>query len=661
MNVLGMCSTSLRSQSAKTDAIQYKPNMKKRTEKHESETVGAVYSRRNSKLRVSIPAAVPEEYTHLRGAIHVGKMYELDDGRYGTCMFLGRTLFNKKGVWVGLQLENAKGKHNGTVHGKKYFLCREDRGVFVRPCRIKRLVTEVSKGNINPLDKKVIKDPRRNRYIRKQTIMDLVRLTTPSFSERELMEYDRRNSHRQSMMELLLQKSSESDSETTGWKPAEYDIEPDHGNSFKPKTLYTEKELHSRYGEECDYKPTVSEIMSEGFPLNWEEASFQASDLTDHGGLFYPRSKLHKHLNEKADHKPGSIETGHADGYSMPVYPGGRHYSIDHDQYFLHYPKSKLHVHDGEHADRKPGSIEIGKSDYITAHYNVDTSIEQRQYALYHPINELHKRDGEHTPHKLGAIDTGRAEGFHQAVYSVDWDPITLAQYGLFYNPRELQRNYSRKSSRRGSNVSSIPEGKQYTEKAGGWYPSAQTPGIDETSCSPLFSSASSIIGDWPESKQFLSMELLSAAAPSTEPYGHTLPVLNENEAVNTDESKRRNAVASDERDAAIEDNVKDEVNSYIPQRYLPRRSLRSKSIAHEMSRRNRSFDISSKARNVNFSHIDTEEDKFTNDILKMARNRFGEHRRERSRSRSRTQSLFIAPWMLRQSSMSSEEKFTMI
>lgn len=651
MNVLGMCSTSLRSQSASTDAVQYKANMKKRTnvENKGSVTVGPLYTRRNSKLKVAIPG----EHTHRRCPIHVGKMYELDDGRFGTCMFLGRTLFKKKGLWVGLQLENAKGKHNGTVHGKKYFLCREDRGVFVRPCRIKRLVTEISKGNINPLDKKVIKDPRRNRYIRKETIMDLVKLTTPSFSRRELMEFDRRNSHRQSMMDLLLQKS-ESDTESTGWKPADYDIEPDHENSFKPKTLYTEKELHSRYGEECDYKPTVSEIMSEGFPLNWQKASFQASDLTDHGGLFYPRSKLHKHLNEKADHKPGSIETGHADGYSMPEYPG-RQYSIDRDQYFLHYPKSKLHENDGEQADRKPGSIEIGKSDYITAQYNVDTSIEKRQYGLYHPINELHKRDGEHTPHKLGAIDTGRAKGFHQAVYSVDWDPITLAQYGLFYNPTELQKNWTRKNSRRGSNVSSIPEGKRYTEKAGGWYQSGQTPGIEESSCSTLFSNVSSLIGEWPESKQFVSAELLSAAAPSTEPFGHTLPVLNENEAVSTDELKRRNAVVSDERDAAREDNVKDEVNAYIPKRF-PRRSPRTK-VPHDMSRRNLSFDIS-KYRNVNSSHIDTEEDTFTNDILNLARSSFG-HRRERSRSR--TQSLFIAPWFVNQGSLSSEDKLTMV
>merc|ERR1719193_582898 len=102
-------------------------------------------------------AAMQSPHSHRRCPISVGKLYELTDGRLGLCMYLGRTLFNKKGIWVGLQLENAEGKHNGTVDGRKYFLCREGKGIFVRPHRIRRLVTEVSNSHIR--DKKVSKDP----------------------------------------------------------------------------------------------------------------------------------------------------------------------------------------------------------------------------------------------------------------------------------------------------------------------------------------------------------------------------------------------------------------------------------------------------------------------------------------------------------------------
>merc|ERR1719285_402452 len=123
---------------------------------------------------------------------------------------------------------------------------------------------------------------------------------------------------------------------------------------------------------------------------------------------------------------------------------------------------------------------------------------------------------------------------------------------------------------------------------------------------------------------------------------------------VSIEEPKRRKAAISNERDV-------DEVNAYMPQRFLTRRSPRTKSmVPNFMSRRNRSYDVSSKWRNVNSSHIDTEEDKFTNDILSIARSSLVErHRRERSRNGTR--SLFIAPWLVHHSSVSFEEKSTMV
>ena len=69
--------------------------------------------------------------------IHAKRRYKLDDGRVGTCQFIGTTSFGKsKDIWIGLILENGEGNNNGTVYGKKYFHCRDGKGLFVRPDKI---------------------------------------------------------------------------------------------------------------------------------------------------------------------------------------------------------------------------------------------------------------------------------------------------------------------------------------------------------------------------------------------------------------------------------------------------------------------------------------------------------------------------------------------
>merc|ERR1712228_449588 len=70
--------------------------------------------------------------------IHAKRRYKLDDGRIGCCQFIGTTSFGKnKEIWIGLVLENgAEGNINGTIYGKKYFQCRDGKGLFVRPNKI---------------------------------------------------------------------------------------------------------------------------------------------------------------------------------------------------------------------------------------------------------------------------------------------------------------------------------------------------------------------------------------------------------------------------------------------------------------------------------------------------------------------------------------------
>ena len=40
------------------------------------------------------------------------------------------------GTWVGIVLDEAKGKNNGTVQGKSYFECPDKHGMFVRQSQL---------------------------------------------------------------------------------------------------------------------------------------------------------------------------------------------------------------------------------------------------------------------------------------------------------------------------------------------------------------------------------------------------------------------------------------------------------------------------------------------------------------------------------------------
>ena len=45
----------------------------------------------------------------------------------------------KSGMWVGVELEDKVGRHDGTASdGNRYFVCKEGHGIFVRPQMVKR-------------------------------------------------------------------------------------------------------------------------------------------------------------------------------------------------------------------------------------------------------------------------------------------------------------------------------------------------------------------------------------------------------------------------------------------------------------------------------------------------------------------------------------------
>uniref|UniRef100_A0A3B4AA81 Dynactin subunit 1 n=1 Tax=Periophthalmus magnuspinnatus TaxID=409849 RepID=A0A3B4AA81_9GOBI len=68
--------------------------------------------------------------------VKVGSLVEvIGKGQRGTVAYIGTTSF-ASGKWVGVILDEPKGKNDGTVQGKRYFTCDENQGIFVRQSQI---------------------------------------------------------------------------------------------------------------------------------------------------------------------------------------------------------------------------------------------------------------------------------------------------------------------------------------------------------------------------------------------------------------------------------------------------------------------------------------------------------------------------------------------
>ena len=73
--------------------------------------------------------------------LQVGEIIELSDGRSATIRFLGNPHF-AAGGWVGVELDDATGKNDGSVKGQRYFDCPAGYGMFVKPSAVRTVEDE---------------------------------------------------------------------------------------------------------------------------------------------------------------------------------------------------------------------------------------------------------------------------------------------------------------------------------------------------------------------------------------------------------------------------------------------------------------------------------------------------------------------------------------
>ncbi|CDW60042.1 DEAD and CAP GLY and Dynactin domain containing p rotein [Trichuris trichiura] len=72
----------------------------------------------------------------------------VDKGLSGTVAYTGTTKFSP-GKWIGVILDEPKGKNNGTVQGREYFRCDPNHGIFVRESQV-RLIDKISDESPTP-------------------------------------------------------------------------------------------------------------------------------------------------------------------------------------------------------------------------------------------------------------------------------------------------------------------------------------------------------------------------------------------------------------------------------------------------------------------------------------------------------------------------------
>jgi dynactin 1 len=111
----------------------------------------------------------------------LGAIVEIPVGR-GVVRFAGATSF-AAGKWVGIELNEANGKNNGTINDIAYFTCKPNYGVFVRPSQVKVIGSE---RDLPPHDvrHKAVEGGRTNNYIVADTCCETGAYKNPKYRPR---------------------------------------------------------------------------------------------------------------------------------------------------------------------------------------------------------------------------------------------------------------------------------------------------------------------------------------------------------------------------------------------------------------------------------------------------------------------------------------------
>lgn len=99
-----------------------------------------VGSRRSKNWQQRQQTRIPSTPNQISGStanFRVGQRVVANGVKPGVICYLGTTHF-AKGIWAGIILDTFEGKNNGSVNGVKYFECEPNRGLFLKPERLRQ-------------------------------------------------------------------------------------------------------------------------------------------------------------------------------------------------------------------------------------------------------------------------------------------------------------------------------------------------------------------------------------------------------------------------------------------------------------------------------------------------------------------------------------------
>ncbi|XP_053738675.1 CAP-Gly domain-containing linker protein 3 isoform X2 [Synchiropus splendidus] len=95
--------------------------------------------------------------------VEVGDEVLVAGQKHGTVRYFGKTDF-APGFWVGVELDQPTGKHDGSVFGVRYFHCLPKYGVFAPPSRVQRIggAKDSQKDGVKKVHQVTVSQPKRN-------------------------------------------------------------------------------------------------------------------------------------------------------------------------------------------------------------------------------------------------------------------------------------------------------------------------------------------------------------------------------------------------------------------------------------------------------------------------------------------------------------------
>ncbi|CAF4568319.1 unnamed protein product, partial [Rotaria magnacalcarata] len=79
--------------------------------------------------------------------LRVGDRVVVSGSKFGVLKYLGK-IHVAEGVWCGIQLDEAMGKNDGSVSGKRYFTCQQRYGLFSPLARVEKVTSDMTQSQI---------------------------------------------------------------------------------------------------------------------------------------------------------------------------------------------------------------------------------------------------------------------------------------------------------------------------------------------------------------------------------------------------------------------------------------------------------------------------------------------------------------------------------